>query len=132
MPKLRTKKHSTTSSRHSPQSFCILCVCVCVCAARNFLFSPVCVLLLVALSVTFLSVPGGRDSVLVQKIPLPFGFATMMHLYEEKLSRHCAQACGCTQYYVCCVFFVFFFVAKKSSFFARAIWERVFWVHCPQ
>lgn len=46
---------------------------------------------------------GGRDRVSVRMFPWRFGFATMMHLYEEKLSRHCAQACGCTQYYVRCV-----------------------------
>lgn len=52
---------------------------------------------------------GRRDRVSVRMFPWRFGFA-MMHLYEEKLSRHCAQACGCTQYYVRCVF-----SAKKSS-----------------
>lgn len=103
MPKQRTKKHSTSSGHRTLRSFCILCVrvlhgtfffCQCVLTSRRIISdvperSQCC--------------SGGRDRVSVRMFPWRFGFATMMHLYEEKLSRHCAQACGCTQYYVRCV-----------------------------
>lgn len=61
-----------------------------------------------------------------QTIPWRFDFATMMHLYEEKFSRHCAQACGCTQYYVCCVFCFCFFRQKSGIVSLRALYRKEF------
>lgn len=104
-------------------------VCVCMQASAGlFVFDTVC-LLLVALSVKFSgrSGEGGGDGVLAQQtIPWRFDFATMMHLYEEKFSRRCAQACGCTQYYVCCVFCFCFFRQKSGIVFLWALYRKEF------